>query len=179
MLVSGRLDAPNGYDPNELLALVEDLGPLDLGTGLAVAPSKAIVEVVPSPASTALAVRPKRPRGTVAVFSNIERRGNFPLESGARIVAVFGNVELDLREHAFPAGVTELFVRAVCGNVEITVAPTVAVECEGSGFLGSFATVNRVPPEGAESGPVLRIVGSAVLGNVEIRTMPRRSIGAI
>jgi hypothetical protein len=158
--------------PEDLLALVGDLGPLESGSALAVS-DLAIAEVVTSPTSTALAVaRPQRSRGTVAIFSNIERRGGFPLESGARVVAVCGNVELDLREHTFPAGVTELFVRAVLGNIEITVAPTVAVECEGGGFLGSFETVNRVPPEGAQGGPVLRITGSAVLGNVEIRTMP-------
>lgn len=159
--------------PEDLLALVGDLGPLETVGALAVSEQGAIAEVVASPTSTALAVaRPERPRGTVAIFSNVERRGNFRLESGARVVAVFGNVELDLREHAFPPGVTELFVRAVFGNIEITVAPTVAVECEGGGLFGSFATVNRVPPEGTEGGPVLRIVGSAVLGNVEIRTMP-------
>jgi hypothetical protein len=30
-----------------------------------------------------------------------------------------------------------------------------------------------MPAEGGAAGPVLRIVGSAVLGNVEIRTLPR------
>jgi hypothetical protein len=30
-----------------------------------------------------------------------------------------------------------------------------------------------MPAEGEVAGPVLRIIGSAVLGNVEIRTLPR------
>ncbi len=40
-------------------------------------------------------------------------------------------------------------------------------------LLGSFAELNREPAEGGGIGPVLRIVGTAVLGNVEIRTLPR------
>jgi hypothetical protein len=47
------------------------------------------------------------------------------------------------------------------------------VECEGTGILASFAQLNRMPAEGSSSGPVLRVIGSAVLGNVEIRTLPR------
>ncbi len=62
---------------------------------------------------------------------------------------------------------------AVLGNVELTVPPNLAVDCEGSGFLGSVSSVNRVPPDGTEGGPLLRIVGSAVFGNVEIHTLPR------
>jgi len=30
-----------------------------------------------------------------------------------------------------------------------------------------------MPAEGSPNGPMLRVVGSAVLGNVEIRTLPR------
>jgi hypothetical protein len=107
------------------------------------------------------------------VLGNVERRGRFRLSNGDRVLSVMGNVELDLRDALLPDGVTTIFVRAVLGNVEITVPPTLPVECEGAGILASFAELNRLPAEGSGTGPVLRIVGRAVLGNVEIRTLPR------
>jgi hypothetical protein len=142
--------------------LVEDLTPL---TELAVAPAPVAALVVGSSSVRA-------PR-VLAVLGNVERRGRFPVPDGYRATSVLGNVELDLRDVAFSAGVTHLHVRAVLGNVEIIVPPDLPVECEGSGILASFAALHRVPPEGREGGPSLRIIGSAVLGNVEIRTLPR------
>ena len=52
--------------------------------------------------------------------------------------------------------------------------PHLFVECDGTGILGSFSNVSRIPHEGPRDGPVLRITGKAVLGNVEIRTRPRQ-----
>jgi hypothetical protein len=129
-------------------------------------------EVAVAP-SSALALPSERGPRILAVLGNVERRGRFQLPNGCRVSSVLGNVELDLRDVVLPDGVTQIHVRAVLGNVEIVVPPSLAVECEGSGILASFAALNRVPPEGESGGPVLRIVGSAVLGNVEIRTLPR------
>jgi hypothetical protein len=141
-----------------LQALVRDLAPL---------PAPARTELV---TTTTPSTAPPR---VIAVLGNVERRGRFRLASGYRATSVLGNIELDLRDATLEPGVTELRVRAVLGNIEIIVPPQLAVECEGSGILASFATLNRMPAEGGEGGPVLRIVGSAVLGNVEIRTLPR------
>lgn len=141
-----------------LSVLVRDLAPLP-------APPRA--EPLASPAISSSAPR------VLAILGNVERRGRFRLVNGYRATSVLGNIELDLRDVVLPAGVTEIRVRAVLGNIEITVPPQLAVECEGSGILASFASMNRLPAEGGDDAPVLRIVGSAVLGNVEIRTLPR------
>ncbi|HVW24639.1 MAG TPA: DUF1707 domain-containing protein [Polyangiaceae bacterium] len=109
---------------------------------------------------------------TVAVLGNTERRGRFRIEGDHAVLSVLGNVEMDLRGVELGPGVTTLHVRAVLGNVEITVPPSLIVECAGTGVLGSFAGVNHVPVERAPDEPVLRIVGSAVLGSVEVRTRP-------
>jgi hypothetical protein len=148
-----------------LRALVQDLSP---------APSVARSELATaSSASAALAAPMARSKRVLAVLGSVERRGRFQLPNGYRATAVLGNIELDLRDVSLPNGVTEIYLRAVLGNIEITVPPHLPVECEGSGFLASFAELNRVPAEGTTDGPSLRIVGSAVLGNVEIRTLPR------
>ena len=151
-----------------LRALVKDLSP---PRGAA---TSELARSAPEPA-TALAqvgAAPRRAR-VLSVLGNVERRGRFAVPDGYRATAVLGNLELDLRDVAFPEGVTHLHVRAVLGNIEIVVPPHLPVECEGTGILASFAQLNRLPAEGSASGPVLRIIGSAVLGNVEIRTLPR------
>ena len=48
-----------------------------------------------------------------------------------------GNVEIDQRDVTLGPGVTTLKVHAVLGNVEITVPPSLIVDCEGTGVLGS------------------------------------------
>jgi len=152
----------------ELEALTEDLSPR-------AAPVRARVAIEqPAPeAPAALAVPARRRRNAIAVLGSVERRGAFPLEDGSRVVAVLGNVELDLREATLPPGVTTVIVRAILGNVELTVPPDMMIECEGTSVLGSLSDVRRVPPEGAGDRPVLRLVGLTVMGNLEIHTRPR------
>lgn len=112
---------------------------------------------------------PDRPRTLSAVFSNIQRRGVWQVPSAITARSVFGNAELDFRDAQFAAGVTELRVRAVFGNVEIVVPPHLAVECDGSAVFGNFEQGEHAVADPER--PVLRIVGVAVFGNVEIKTL--------
>jgi hypothetical protein len=150
-----------------LRALVKDLSP-----PVALASTELLRAAA---SSTSLASAPQAPRRArvLAVLGNVERSGRFQVPDGYRATSVLGNVELDLRDVVLGDGVTHLHVRAVLGNIEIVVPPDLPVECEGTGFLASFAQLNRIPAEGTAAGPLLRIIGSAVLGNVEIRTLPR------
>jgi hypothetical protein len=140
----------------ELDALVADLAPLP-DTARRVALAKIPVGGVPD-----------RPRTVSAVFSNLERRGVWQVPSALTARSVFGNVELDFREAQLAAGVTELRVRAVFGNVEIVVPPHLAVECEGSAVFGNFEHGEHAVAD--PDRPILRVVGTAVFGNVEITT---------
>jgi Cell wall-active antibiotics response 4TMS YvqF len=103
----------------------------------------------------------------LAVFSSIERRGAWRPPQQMQVSSVLGNVELDFREAQLEPGVTELKVRAVFGNIEITVPPQLAVVCEGTAIFGSFEHRAGAAPD--PDRPVLRIVGSAVFGSVEVR----------
>jgi hypothetical protein len=113
---------------------------------------------------------------TIAVLGNTERRGRFQIDGGHAVLSVLGNVELDLRDVVLGPGVTTLKVHAVLGNVEITVPPSLIVDCVGTGVLGSFSSINHVPEERTPDEPVLRIAGSAVLGSVEVRTRPAQIV---
>jgi hypothetical protein len=151
---------------SELTQLVTDLGPLPPAVSTELLVADAPITALASPQA-------RRGRRVLALLGNVERRGQFQVPDGYRVTSVLGNVELDLRDVVFPEGVTHVHVRAVLGNIEIIVPPSLAVDCDGSGILASFASMNRLPAEGTGAGPLLRILGSAVLGNVEIRTLPR------
>ncbi|MBN1606854.1 MAG: DUF1707 and DUF2154 domain-containing protein [Polyangiaceae bacterium] len=146
----------------ELVRVLRDLAPAE-----AMVPSS-----VPGTAIVAAAPAARRPRLALAVFGNVER-GLSALPSSSKAIAVFGNVELDLRRAVLERGLTELRVHAVFGNVQLTVPPNLAVQCEGIGVFGNFESMARLPVDPTAE-PVLRITGTAVFGNVELRTRPRR-----
>ena len=151
-----------------LSATVEDLEALlaDLS------PSVVSAQVVAPPTHALRIAHTASPR-VAAVFGNVERQGPMLLPPRSRVMAAFGNVDLDLR-HAEPSErITEIEAQAVFGNVELLVPPQWSVICEGTCVFGSFASVHRVDYEDNESGPVLRITGRAVFGNVEVRTLPK------
>jgi hypothetical protein len=141
----------------ELDALVADLQPLP-ATAQHVVLAKIPVGSVPD-----------RPRTISALFSSVQRRGVWQVPSAMTTRSTFGNVELDFREAHFAAGVTELRVRAVFGNIEITVPPHLAVECDGSAVFGNFEQSEH--PASDPDRPLLRIIGKAVFGNVEVKTL--------
>ncbi len=121
-----------------------------------------------------LRLRDKRRVG-LAIFGNVERHGRWTLEPDSEALAVFGNVELDLREAVIAEGVTELHVRAIFGNVEIIVPPTISVDCHGLCIFGNFEGPQRAVKD--DGTPVLRITGKAIFGNVEVSTGVRGHLG--
>lgn len=102
-----------------------------------------------------------------AFFSNVEHRGPLDVPPRLEIRSVFGNVEVDLTSARFAPGVTEIDVAAVFGNVELWLPPHVAVENIGDAFLGTFTLRGAGHPPAAAT-TVVRLVGSAVLGNIEV-----------
>jgi hypothetical protein len=80
-----------------------------------------------------------------------------------------GNIELDLTNARLGPGESEIEIKCVFANVEITVPPDVRVLCDGDGIAGAFEvkTIGKVPPLPVDA-PTLRITGTAYLGNVEV-----------
>jgi hypothetical protein len=150
----------------EVDALVADLAPLPAGA--------ASTALAPLSVDPALTVPKKRIR---SILGNVERRGGWTVPAELEVSATFGNLELDFRDARFTAGVTELKVRVVLGNLEIIVPPQLAVDCEGSSVLGNLES-HGAGAVGDPDRPLLRIRGLAVLGNVEVHTrLPGESAG--
>lgn len=114
----------------------------------------------------AVAARAAMPPRLFTAFGNIERSGHLTVPPHLEIRARFSNVELDLSDAELQPGVTEIVVRAFCGNVEVKLPAGVRVEHHGGALLGSFtAKVGTVVTTGNLH--TVRVVGRAVLSNVE------------
>jgi len=158
--------------PEEVQALVSDLTvkpALQRVETESCSPAAAPETAIVAPRGRGKPGRKIERRVGLAIFGNVERRGRWTLQADSEALAVFGNVELDLREAIIPEGVTELHVRAIFGNVEIIVPPSISVDCHGLGIFGNFEGLDRVPAED-DGTPVLRITGKAIFGNVEVST---------
>ena len=108
--------------------------------------------------------------GVVSFLSSNERNGRWHLPRKFRALAVMGNVELDLREAEIGYGLSVIEAVSVMGNIEITVPPGIAIECDGGGLLGSFSLKYQGPanPAAANRERTVRITGNAYVGNVEV-----------
>src|SRR5205085_716201 len=106
--------------------------------------------------------------GVVSFLSSNERKGRWELPRRFRALSVLGNVELDLRDAEIGYGLSVIEAVAVFGNVEITVPPEIAVECDGDSFMGTFTLKyeRRASPGMANRERIVRVTGSAYAGAV-------------
>jgi predicted membrane protein len=81
-----------------------------------------------------------------------------------------GNVELDLRVAEIGYGLSVIEAVAVMGNIELTIPPEIAVECDGDSLLGTFTLKyeGRASPSQASRDRVIRVTGSAYVGAVTV-----------
>jgi hypothetical protein len=106
----------------------------------------------------------------VAVFGGTERKGRWRVGPHLRAVAVFGGVELDLRDAVFEAPEVVIEVTAIFGGVEIRVPENVSLHGGGVGIFGGFSVREQTAAD--PYAPVVRVKGAAVFGGCEAR--PRR-----
>lgn len=109
----------------------------------------------------------------VAIFSENKRTGAWVVPADFAGVAVFGGVELDLREASLAASEVTIQANAVFGEVKVVVGDGVTVSTLGNGVLGEYDG----PHEQREPGkPHVVVNGVALFGSVNVkRKHPKRS----
>jgi hypothetical protein len=118
-------------------------------------------------------------RGIVAIFSESRKQGRWVVPQHVRVLSVFGNAKVDLREAILQYRETVIEAQAVLAEIQIIVPPDVIVECDGDALLGSF-TIDEGKRRGARSqpplpgAPVVRVIGSAHLASVTVKVRPLR-----
>lgn len=156
--LESRLDAAyRAQSSEELRALTAGLPPVPLTATGAVA------------AARALEALPAAHQRVFSIFGTVKKRGDWEPAEHIRALAVFGELVLDFREARLRPGVTTVEVSAAFGAVRIIIPPGLHVECDGSAVLGEFTQNTSLSADAAVDAPTLRIVGTAMMGQVNVR----------
>ena len=103
-----------------------------------------------------------------SIFGSASRTIRGEPFDGGEANAVFGSVELDLREAVHPGGELSLELNAIFGSVELRVPRDWDVRIDGTPVMGSVEDRRLTPDLGADP-PVLNVNASAVFGSVMVR----------
>jgi hypothetical protein len=165
-LMSRTLDART---MGELVVITKDLAPASV--------------TEPAPVAAPV-IGPSTRRGLLAVFGARTRKGVWQVPTELRASAVFGAIELDLREAEFDGPEVVLIAHSVFGAVELTVPDWVRVEDEGHVIFGAreFSDAKgAAAPTSQRPTVTVRLRGLTIFGAVEVRRKAprlRRSTGA-
>ncbi|HEV2018399.1 MAG TPA: LiaF domain-containing protein [Gemmatimonadaceae bacterium] len=130
---------------------------------------------VPSTPEVELPTTPAR--GIVSIFSENRKEGRWLVPKHLRVLSVFANVKVDLREAVLQSRETVIEAIAVFAEIQIIVPLDFIVECDGEAFMGSF-TVSETKRRGSNivprrpGGPIVRVTGSAYAGSVGVKVRP-------
>jgi hypothetical protein len=119
-----------------------------------------------------------------AIFSSIERGGQWAVPGHLEVVAVLGSVKLDLREAVFEHPHITITAYTFWGGVEVIVPDGVEVFVDGTGIVGAFENKTGVPARHYEGGGAqtpaaltrgsVRVTGFAVMAGVQARRANKR-----
>ncbi|MGA2419526.1 MAG: DUF5668 domain-containing protein [Candidatus Acidiferrum sp.] len=117
------------------------------------------------------------PRTTLnefALFGGIERRITTTDFKGGVVTALFGGVELDMRQATITQDAVEVTVNAICGGCELRVPEAWEVVAHGQGIFGGYVDSTKAReylPEtlAGTRRKALILRGVALFGGVEIK----------
>lgn len=124
-----------------------------------------------APADTSYAVDTSRsnaqPDRMVAIFGGVNRKGRWRVRKQSQALALFGGMDLDLRDAVFEDKVVEISGFWCFGGMEIKVPAGIEVQDQVAGiFGGSDVSDVGEPQPGA---PTLVIKGLALFGGVSVK----------
>lgn len=103
-----------------------------------------------------------------AVFSGREIRVDNSVFTGADLSALFGGVDLNLKNAVIQKNVT-IDVKAVFGGIDILMPSNVRVVVDVSPILGGVENGTRTPLGADENTPTVFIKGTCLFGGVEVK----------
>ena len=105
------------------------------------------------------------------IFGGIQKRVNTKQFQGGRLHAIFGGIEIDLRDADIAEHEAVIYANAIFGGIEIRVPDTWYVAARGQGVFGGYSDATHYAGPGDADNPrkTLVVLGAAVFGGVEIR----------
>jgi len=141
----------------------------DLTKDLAPSPPVRVTQAPLASAGATVPVRSGRAKNFFALMSGVLRKGTWTVPTRCRAVAFMGGISLDLREASLSGPVTDIYVFAMMGGVEIIVPPDVRLESDGFAIMGGFEDQLKEPASRNPDAPLVRVHGFAFMGGVEAR----------
>jgi hypothetical protein len=108
----------------------------------------------------------------LAVFAKESRDGRWVVPATLPVVAVFGEVMLDVREALLQSQRITVYATVVGGTLELIVPDGVTVEMYGTSVL--TRKVNKTPRQPAEGMPVIEVRAASLGGTIRVIS-PRKS----
>jgi DUF1707 SHOCT-like domain/Cell wall-active antibiotics response LiaF, C-terminal len=161
----GRLTADEHADRVERAYRARTLGDLASLTTDLVAPSEQ-------------PIRLDGRRPVTGVFSRDRRAGRWVVPESLPVLAIFGDVELDLREAILTGSRTVVHATLIAGTVHLIVPDGVLVETTGTAML----TRKRIDRGARSSGrwqAVIEVRTAGFGGTIRVTSPPRRRMGGL
>jgi len=108
----------------------------------------------------------------IAVFGGVTRKGRWRIRKNTRALALFGGMDLDLRDAIFEAPVVEISGFWCFGGLDIKVPEGIEVQDQIAGVFGGSEV--RDIGEPAPGAPKLVIKGVALFGGVPVKGPKKR-----
>jgi len=123
-------------------------------------------------------------RAVAGIFSRDSRDGRWVVPESLPVLAIFGEVELDLREALLQSGRIVIYATIILGTLHLIVPDGVAVETTGNAILTRRVTRTvrvPVPPGSGRAGrgespdqPVIEVRAAGIGGTIKV-TSPKRA----
>ncbi len=107
------------------------------------------------------------PENLIAVFGAATRKGKWRMRKETKAFAVFGGIDLDLREAVFEAPVVEISGAWCFGGLDIKAPAGIEVRDQTVGIFGGSDVSDLGDPQ--PGAPVLVVKGIALFGGVSVR----------
>lgn len=112
-------------------------------------------------------------RGAVSIWTHVKRTGDWILPRTFRAIALMGGVEIDLRNARVAAGTSTIDLRCMWGGVTIFIPDDMQVDCDVDALAAGVDVVYTVPSRAGADAPRIRIIGTVLMGGVEVKVVPR------
>lgn len=110
-------------------------------------------------------------RMTFVVMGGVDRKGRWMPARRHLVFVWMGGLELDFREAILPPGVTDVYVFAMWGGVEVAVPQGLDVDVSGGAVIGGLERITQESGSTDPRRPRLRIHALALMGSIEVRAL--------
>lgn len=102
----------------------------------------------------------------IVIFSGKNKRIDSKNFKEGKATSIFGGMKIDLRDIRLSANGATMDVASVFGSIKIYVPKNIRIESSGTPIMGSWE--NKFKSESKVKNKVLKIIGVAIFGSVEI-----------